>query len=83
MALSDASCTNGGGGGEGGGAWSLFHISKLTLPDVTTELNDTFDGAGCRLCYRWQESPAVNGKLFSIPYVHQVRRDYKSIKILE
>jgi len=37
--------------GEGKGeAWYLFHISKLTLPDVTTELNDTFDGAGCRLC---------------------------------
>ena len=36
--------------GTGRGAWYLSHISKLTLPDITTELNDTFDGAGRRLC---------------------------------
>ena len=37
MSLSYAPCMNGGGGG-GGGTWYLFHISKLTLPDITTEL---------------------------------------------
>jgi len=43
------------GGGEGGGAWYLFHISKLTLPDVSTELNDTFDGAGRRLVLQFRK----------------------------
>jgi len=58
--------------GEGkGGAWYLFHISKLTLPYVSVELiNDTFDGAGHRLCVTGGKKVV---KFQNIPYIKSER----------